>query len=277
MFPLLLVGFEHTAEEPGPVVLILVVHDHAGIVLITLVIVLWDDLECLSIGIRIVFPAHDRGREVLVVFVLCVLRILRIRLLRLPFLPVLGGTVELFLGDREARSFAHLHPVGVPAGGVSDHSGSQSPRSRTGDADPHEGSLHLIFAGAGRALRTGPDGLRTRCGQAGGFVEAARRLIEEVLVLRHRSSIDIAQQLGIPVVDVAEHLGDRTRAGIRARDDSADEIIELVRDLGVESLGPGDPGILLLRRRNAVERLLAGPEPGQSRIEELDESQSVSP
>ena len=276
MLALLFVRFEHTAEEPGTVVLILVVHDHAGIVLVTLVVVLGDDLECLSIRIRIVFPSHDRGCEVLVVFVFCVLRILRIRLLRLPFLPVLGGAVELFLGDREARGFAHLHPVGIPARGVSDHSGSQSPRSRTGDADAHEGSLHLIFAGAGRTFRAGSDGLRTRCGQARGFVEAARRLLEQVLVLRHWSTIDVAQQFGIPVIDVAENLGDRTRTGIRTRDDAADEIIEFVGDVGVERLGPGDPGVLLLRRRDAVERLLTGPVTGQSRVEELDESQRVS-
>ena len=276
MLALLFIGFEHAAEEPGTVVIVLAVHDHARVVLIAFVVVLGDDLKCLSVRIRIVFPAHDRGREVLVVFVLRILRILRVRLLRLPFLPVLSGAVELFLRNREARGLAHLHPVGIPARGASDHSGRQSPRSRTSDSDAHQGGLHLIFAGAGRTAGTGPDGLRTWSGQAGGLIEAARRLIEQILVLRHRSAIDVAQQFRVPLVDIAENLGDRTRTGIRTCDDSTDEIIESVRDLGVERLRPGDPGVLFLRRWNAVECLFAGPVSGQSRVEELDEREGVS-
>src|SRR5699024_1608515 len=50
MLSLLLSRFEHAPEEPGPVVVILVVvHDHARVVLI--VLVLGHDLECLGIGI----------------------------------------------------------------------------------------------------------------------------------------------------------------------------------------------------------------------------------
>src|SRR5699024_5358014 len=124
MLSLLLIRFEHAAEEPGPVVLILVVvHDHASVVLI--VLVLGHDLECLGIGIGIVLPTHDRGRRVHVVFVGGVLRVLGVCLLRLPFVPFFSGMVELLLGAGKARGLPHLHPFGIASRRVPDDPGTR--------------------------------------------------------------------------------------------------------------------------------------------------------
>ena len=172
MLSLLLSRFEHAPEEPGPVVVILVVvHDHARVVLI--VLVLGHDLECLGIGIGIVLPAHDRGRGVHVVFVRGVLRVLGVGLLGLPLVPLLSGVVELLLGDGKARGFPHLHPIRVASRRVSDHSGSQTAGAGAGDADAHQSRLHLVLARALGLPGSAPDGVRPRGRQPGCFLEAA--------------------------------------------------------------------------------------------------------
>ena len=183
MLALLLIGLEHPAQEPRPVivfvhdgssVVVVPVQDDSGVVVVLGLFntVLGDDVECLSIGIRILsITIHDRRGQILVILVIGVRGVLRIGLLRLPFLPVLGGIVELVLTDGEAGCLTHLHPIRILSRRLSDDSHSQSASSRTGDADANQSCLDLVVAGGVRRGRT--DRCRSWCGQTRCLVEAA--------------------------------------------------------------------------------------------------------